>query len=212
MILDNIDSIKRLLVFPEGVFYFIQVIQRKKENPDLPKSDMKRYQCFITSEEDLEIHIPRIKKVCEDFNARAYISLLPRSLEKLGKCCLLEYAKRVNSGDYSRIWDIPNRLALLEETRMPKIINKPLRLLDIDDINSLDYISDFVKEIGLTIVEIIPTMHGYHLLVEAFNPAILERGGAIKRGEDYVLPDGKSRFTYREESNTILYAVNTKSL
>ena len=41
MILDNIDSIKRLLVFPEGVFYFIQGIQRKKENPDLDTSDIK---------------------------------------------------------------------------------------------------------------------------------------------------------------------------
>ena len=202
MILDNINIVKRLLVFKEGVFYFVQVIQRKKDNPELPKSDMKRYQCFITSEKDLDIHLPRIKKVCEDYNARAYISLIPRSLEKLGKQCLLEYAKRVISEDYSRIWDIPNRVALYEETRAGKVLEKPFKMFDIDDKESLQYISNYIDGIGIKIVESIPTPLGYHLIVEAFNP--IKLGSLQKKGEDYILPNS-SRFTYREDCNTILY-------
>ena len=208
MILDNIDLVRRLLKFKEGVFYFIQVIQRRKDNPDLEKTDMKRYQCFITSEEDFDIHLKRIVKVCNDFNARAYISLIPRSLEKLGKQCLLEYAKRVTSSDYSRIWDIPNRVALSEETRMAGVISKPLRMFDLDDLNpdNLDTLIKFIDGLGLSIAATVPTPNGYHVLVEAFNPKILLKSGMKKIGEDYILPDGRVRFTYRNECNTILYA------
>ena len=47
---NNFDKIKPLLVFEEGVtYYFIQVIQRKKENPDLPKSEIQRGFWYITS-------------------------------------------------------------------------------------------------------------------------------------------------------------------
>ena len=49
-ITDNIEKIKSLLKFKEGIFYYVQVIQRKKENPELDTSDIKRYQTFTTSQ------------------------------------------------------------------------------------------------------------------------------------------------------------------
>ena len=153
MILDNIDKIKKILKWPDGVFYFVQVIQRKKENPDLETSDVKRYHCFITSPKDLDIHLPRIKKVCEDYNARAYISLLPRSLEKLGKQCLLEYAMRVNKGLYSRIWDIPARVALMDGIRLSDKKTKPYRMLDIDKKEDVQAVSDYMTGLGITVAE-----------------------------------------------------------
>lgn len=209
MILDNIDKIKSLLKWPDGVFYFVQVIQRKKENPDLPVSDMKRYQCFITSIKDLDTHLPRIKKVCCDYNARAYISILPRSLEKLAKQCLLEYAQRVNKALYNRVWDIPNRVALSEDIRMSDKKSKPLRMFDVDKKDDVQTIKDFVSEIGIKVVETIPTINGAHIFVEAFNPSLLN--GLETRQEDYILPSGES-FTYRPDCNTILYASTSKSL
>lgn len=211
MILDNIDKIKALLVFPDGVFYYVQVIQRKKENPDLPVSDMKRYQCFITSMRDLDIHLPRIKKVCEDYAARAYISLIPRSLEKLGKRCLLEYAKRVSDGLYSRIWDIPNRCALSDEVRYSGRKTKPFRMLDVDKKEDIEAVKKRITEFGIKIIETIPTINGAHIIVEVFNPSILKLVAVQIKQEDYTLPDGQS-FTMRAECNTILYASTSKSL
>lgn len=209
MILDNIDRIKKLLKFPDGVFYYVQVIQRKKENPDLPVSDMKRYQCFITSMKDLDIHLPRIKKVCEDYTARAYISLLPRSLEKLGKVCLLEYAKRVNKGLYSRIWDIPNRCALSDEVRYSDKKSKPYRMLDIDKKEDVEAIINYMSGLGIVVIDTLPTINGAHVVVEVFNPTLLS---SLKtKQEDYILPGGES-FTFRTECNTILYASTGKSL
>lgn len=209
MILDNIDKIKALLKFPDGGFYFIQVIQRKKENPDLPTTDMKRYQCFITSLKDLDIHLPRIKKVCEDYNARAYISILPRSLEKLAKQCLLEYAQRVNNQIYNRCWDIPSRCALMDEIRYSDKKSKPFRMFDVDKKEDVDTIIEYVKGVGIKVIETIPTLNGAHVIVEVFNPRLLD--SLQTKQEDYILPGGES-FTFRPDCNTILYASTGKSL
>jgi hypothetical protein len=203
MIVNNIEIIKSLLKFREGIFYYVQVIQRKKENPDLPKSDLKRYQCFITSMEDLDIHLPRIIKVCCDYNARAYISLIPRSLEKLTKQCALEYVKRISSEEYKRAWDIPNRLALSDEVRAKIQGEKPKWLFDIDKIEDKDAIINMIHEKNITISGIIPTPNGCHVLVEAFNPGLLMK---YKSYEDYILPGGE-KFTFRPDCNTILFAV-----
>ena len=203
-IVDNIEKVKSLLKFKEGIFYYIQIIQRKKENPDLPKNDIKRYQTFITSLEDLDIHTPRIKKVCEDYNARAYISIVPRSLEKLAKQCALEYVKRVNSEEYKRVWDIPNRVALDYEIRAKFPGEKPCWMLDVDNPDDKDPIVEFLQKNKITVADILETPNGYHIVVKVFNPRILENYKAEQ--EDYVLPGGY-RFTFRPDCNTILYAV-----
>lgn len=201
--LDNISKIKSLLKFKEGIFYYIQVIQRKKENPDLPKNDMKRYQCYVTSMEDLDIHLPRIIKVCNDYNARAYISLIPRSLEKLAKQCALEYVKRINSGEYKRAWDIPNRLALSYDIRAKFPGEKPNWMFDVDNKEDKEPIIEFLLKNKISVVDTLETPNGYHIIVKVFNPRIVED---YKVGdEDYVLP-GHHRFTFRPDSNTILFA------
>ena len=202
-IVDNIEIVKSLLKFKEGIFYYIQVIQRKKENPSLPKNDIKRYQTFITSIEDLKIHLPRIKKVCEDYNARAYISIIPRSLEKLAKQCALEYMKRVNSEEYKRVWDIPNRVALSYDIRAKFPGDKPNWMFDVDDPKDKDPIVEFLSKNNITLVGVLETPNGYHIVVKVFNPKLIVD---YKVGdEDYVLPGGH-RFTFRPDCNTILYA------
>ena len=207
MIVDNIKTIKSLLKFREGIFYYIQVIQRKKENPELDRSDIKRYQCFVTSMKDLDLHLPTVIKTCKDYNARAYISLIPRSLEKLAKQCALEYVKRINSGEYKRAWDIPNRLALSDLVRAKNLDGKPNWMLDVDKIEDKDAIVEFLQKLNIVITAIINTPHGCHILVEVFNPSILIlKSEAKKLGEDYELPGGE-RFTFRPDCNTILFAV-----
>jgi hypothetical protein len=202
MILDNIDKVKSLLEFREGIFYYVQVIQRKKENPELSKSDIKRYQTFITSLEDLNVHLPRIKIVCELYNARAYISLIPRSLEKLAKQCALEYVKRISLGEYKRVWDIPNRLALSDEVRAKIPGKKPMWVFDVDEPENTDKIVEIVNKAGISLVDILQTPNGSHILVEAFNPKKLE---SYRKGEDYEFPSGE-KFTFRPDCNTIIYA------
>jgi hypothetical protein len=199
---NNLDKIKSLLVFEKGVtYYFIQVIQRKKENPDLPKSEMQRGFWYITSMEELEIHWPRIKKTCEDYNARAYISLIPRSLEKLGKKCLMEYSKRVINNEYSRVFAIPQKNALSKETIYSKG-EKPWWCVDIDNPEQMPKISEYFL-LFTNIKAILETPNGYHLIVECFNPKVIKPYATRK--DDYKFASGEE-FTLRKECNTILYS------
>lgn len=203
--INNYDKVKSLLVFEKGVtYYFIQVIQRRKDNPELPKSEIQRGFWFITSPEDFELHWERIRKTCEDFNARAYISLIPRSLEKLGKKCLLEYSKRIANNEYSRIFSIPQKNALSIETiHCTNLIKKPRWCIDIDCEKDMPKVSEIFL-IFTNIQSILKTPNGYHLIVDCFNPKNILNYRISKSRDDYRLGNGEE-FTLRKECNTILY-------
>ena len=202
MIVNNISKISSLLKFKEGIFYYVQVIQRRKDHPDQPVSDIKRYQTFVTSQKDFEYHLPRIKTVCDIYEARAYISLIPRSLEKLTKQCALEYVKRINIGKYDRAWDIPNRLALSDDIRAKGVFPKPRWIFDVDDLSGYQEIIDKLEEVKIPIVSELETVSGKHIIVEAFNPKLLQE---YKFKEDYKFPGGAVA-TFRPDCNTVLYA------
>ncbi len=115
---------------------------------------------------------------------------------------MMEYAKRVCSEDYSRVWDLPNRVALCSDIRAPKIIPKPYRMFDVDEGSHKDNIIGWLEKYNIKIITSLPTPNGHHIIAEAFNPSVIKE---YKQGEDYVFPDGE-KCTYREECNTILYA------
>lgn len=204
---NNYEKIKSLLVFKKDItYYFIQVIQRRKDNPDLSKSEIQRGFWFITSMEDFDLHWPRIKKTCEDYKARAYISLIPRSLEKLGKKCLLEYSKRVAGNEYTRVFSIPQKNALSVETiDCNGLIEKPRWCIDIDKDSDMPKISEMF--LGFTeIRSILKTPKGYHLIIDCFNPKVISSYKISKSRDDYKFASGEE-FTLRKECNTILYSV-----
>ena len=90
-VVNNFGEIVNLLKFkslgngkPE-IYYFVQVIQRKKENPHLDCSEIQRYAWWVTDIEYLKKSWDRLRDMCDHFKARAYISITPRSLGKFGK-------------------------------------------------------------------------------------------------------------------------------
>lgn len=208
---DNFDNIEKLLVFnkdKKDIYYFIQVIQRKKDNPDLPKSEICRGRWYITSIKEYTQFKNWIIKTCIDYNARAYISLTPRSLEKLGKKCLLEYSKRVSNGDYNNIFSITNKSALSDYTIQSRgLIDKPRWVIDVDyeDPNANEKILEFLNKYKIITVVDIKTPRGFHKVIKAFNPNLISE---YKKGktDDYFVKDINLGFTLRMECNTILFA------
>lgn len=218
MTVDNSKDIVNLLNFkvsPKGkpeIYYFVQVIQRRKENPDLPLQEIQRYAWWVTDLEVLKKSWDRLKHMCEYYKARAYISITPRSLEKFGKQCMFEYSKRVANNDYTNIHNIPKKVALSNETIQSKgIVDKPRWIIDVDtkDIHSLVDIRDFISNYTKVLC-ILDTPNGYHIVIESFNFGLLKEFLVSKKREDYKFTDdlGEERlFTLRREGNTILYAV-----
>ena len=79
--MDNIEKILPFLQFDsEDDFYFLQILQRKKENPQLGSNSRVIKNYYITSQQHLLDKYEEIKKLCEVFNARASIRLNRRSL------------------------------------------------------------------------------------------------------------------------------------
>ena len=81
--INNLEIIKPLLNFSsEDDFYFLQILQRKKENPQLGSNSRVIKNYYIKSVEHLELRYPEIIELCSVFNARASIRLNKEVLKK----------------------------------------------------------------------------------------------------------------------------------
>ena len=84
---DNFEQIGNLLSFKsDDEFYFLQILQRKKDNPSgyLGSNNSSRLvkAYYIKSKEQLFKQKEEIVKLCQVFNARAGINLNKRSYHK----------------------------------------------------------------------------------------------------------------------------------
>ena len=88
MIINNLELIKPLLIFKSNdIFYHLQILKRKKDCAEHDKGRNNNARCiktyYITSIDYLNSHIDEIIKLCQFFNARAYINLNAKSFEKV---------------------------------------------------------------------------------------------------------------------------------
>lgn len=200
MILDNLKKITKLLDFKEGTFYYLEILQRKKDNPNVVK-DRKIYQRFITSLTELYEIYNDIKLLCKIYNARAYFSLIPRSNERFAKECLRAYTEKVCSNNYKNTFLIPDKVVLLPQVICP---GNKMWILDVD-VEDEDYIGEFKDAVDgklVDIFEILNTPNGYHVVVDTFN---LRSKGLIDLKDDNYRFE-KFEFTLRKEALTIIYA------
>jgi len=79
----------------------IEILKRKKDNPQMNKSEELLDVYEIHSKEEIESHCPHIIKKCQEHNARAYIRVNKRSHKKMALEMLREIANRVANGDYN---------------------------------------------------------------------------------------------------------------
>ncbi len=80
---------------PEGVFYFIQILQRGK---DINKTGSKLIKTYCISDiNTLLSYKEEIITLCNTFNARAYIHLTPRSYTEVSKKMLQKLVENLGT-------------------------------------------------------------------------------------------------------------------
>lgn len=177
--MNNIELIKPLLQFTsEDTFYFLQILQRKKEHPELGRNSNVVKNYYISSIEYLEKKMDEIINLCNFFNARAMLRLTPRSYKKTALDNLKQIAQCIQDNNYRAVaksytsssgittegtfkrWliDIDQKLDDLELSKMVKVIN------------SLSPNNDQFK-----VLAIIPSKAGCHIITKPFDRITFEK-------------------------------------
>src|SRR5690554_4309968 len=98
---DVYDKILKFLVFESNDdFYYLQILQRKKENQQLGSNSRVIKNYYINSIDYLESRYDEIKQLCHQFNARAMLRLNKRSYQKVGFKTIQNVANSMSNGEF----------------------------------------------------------------------------------------------------------------
>ena len=195
--IDNSQQIIPLLKFEEGTFYCLQVLQRRKDNPGMTWQTKQRYFKFIRTEEEFKVFYTEDIELSNLYNARTYISLIPRSFEKLSLEALVELATRMKNKDFSNNFRIFEKLALLPECA---IRDGKLWMIDYDEPNVEGFLR-LLKKYEITVDSTLPTPKGYHIVIKPFNFRRL--GSSVDSDYNYDIEGFK--FGIKFDCNVLLY-------
>lgn len=168
---NNLEIIKPLLLFEsEDDFYFLQILQRKKENDELGSNSRVIKNYSITSITHLEKHYPEIISLCQKFNARAMLRLNKRSFEKTAFHTLINISNNMMNRDFVNVNRCYDRACGQNHNDKNK-----KWILDVDskdlDVKRLITAVQFCDPEQGTEKHycVIPSKNGYHLLTKPFN-------------------------------------------
>jgi hypothetical protein len=173
--IDNFEQIRSMLKLEheleESYFYFIQIIQRKKENPGLGSSNRIIRSYNIDSLKKFDKNKDEIIKLCETFNARAYIHLNRRKWSSICLECLRHNAELIANSQYSGIKSSFETIIgrTNGESNATKTWIVDIDMNDLEVVNKIGRIINNIEPIEYKLIATIPTKNGYHLITKPFD-------------------------------------------
>jgi mRNA-degrading endonuclease HigB of HigAB toxin-antitoxin module len=183
MIIDNFEQIKKLLTFKsEDEFYHLQILKRRKDCADHERSKNNNARCiktyYIKNIDYLESKKDEIIKLCEMFNARAYINLNTKSFEKASLQLIKEVVDRVIFKQFEHVYRAYETVVGEANTN----IGDKKWIIDIDT-KDMKIVEETIRQINKcqseqnsiwsgvynNLVDVIPTVQGYHIITHPFN-------------------------------------------
>jgi hypothetical protein len=165
--IDNYQQIKRLLKFDDpDKFYFLQILKRRKDNPELAR-DMKLIDNrFYYSMQAFEEDENDIKDLCTITNSRAYLRLNRRSSSQVALKCLARTADLISSQNFKDV----KRCYLSVCGEFQSEENKTW-IVDLDGDPDVERIIKVINDLEPPIHKtqaLIPTKNGKHLISKPF--------------------------------------------
>lgn len=172
MKIDNFDLIRSILKFESNDdFYFLQIIQRSKDNPDIGANNRLVKSYYICSLDYFDKKKFDIITLCCHFHARAYIHLTKRSYKDVALLTLQNLAERIRYDQMSDVYRCYDTACGTSYSKQNKTW-----LVDIDeklDNRALNNILLFIEQecqpIGPKFKALIPTKSGFHLITTPFD-------------------------------------------
>lgn len=104
MIIDNFQQIGVLLDFKDDdTFYHLQILMRRKEHPSLGRNSVCLRTYYVKSLSHFDKIRDEVIKMCEAFNARAYINLNARSFRLAALKTNEKIASQLMNDDYKSV-------------------------------------------------------------------------------------------------------------
>lgn len=105
---ERLKLLKPLVDFSKDEFIFVQILQRRKDNPDLDIGvrRLKSYTFYSWSE--LEENTERIQELCDMNNARAYVRLNKQNASDVSLRCIEQISTNLRMGtpqNNRNVWD-----------------------------------------------------------------------------------------------------------
>ncbi len=176
--MNNFDLIRKMLSFPdENSFYFLQVLKRRKDNPDLGKDMVHLSDYYIYSLEQFDGLKQRIIDQCNTENARAYFRLNRRDAKKVAMQVLKKTVDHITSENYRAVKNAFASCAGEFHSDPDKTWVVDIDNISIDGFNHLDkqkdirqLIIDLQEETGKSArMDFVPTKGGVHIITRPFN-------------------------------------------
>lgn len=168
--INNFDLIIPFIKPSEGDFYYLQILQRKKDNPEIGSNSRVIKNYYIKSPEHLLHHKEEIIKLCEVFNARASIRLNRRSFEKVAFRAMVNTANVMANREYEFVKKVYDRAC-------GEVHSDPIKkwIIDIDRPYD-ETIEKFIKSRvemcepfgSIKYLATIPSLSGFHIITTPF--------------------------------------------
>ena len=167
-VVDNFDQIYDMMIFDDpNTFYWVQVIGRKKDNPETGVNRV-RAEFVIHSIEQLQKLKPELIKLSRDYNARVVFWVNRRDLQELAIPMAKLTLSYIESKQFNALPKVFQRVCGQQHKKGIKI----LYIVDVDIKNEtyLNKVVGIIKECGkVEIEQLIPTVKGFHVICTGFN-------------------------------------------
>ena len=152
-------------------FYFVQVLKRRKDNPEMERDMNVIDNFYINSLESYDRIVPQIIKLCDMENARGYFRLNKRNYKDLAPHMVKRVVELAFSNDCHALKNVFDSIAGENHSDPDK-----KWIIDVDNDKHVNYaslleeVTRLQKEAGREpMIELIPTKNGAHLITRPFN-------------------------------------------
>ena len=149
-------------------YWVVEIIKRRKDHDGTTGNNIHFKNYYITKISELYRYEQEIKKLCDTFGFRAYISVNYKSYEQVTKDTCVAYAERIAKNEYGK----PYRLWKSCSGKYLDPSNKRW-ILDFDekdlDFDTIENILRGCKPEGSKVLAKFPTKSGLHFITTPFD-------------------------------------------
>lgn len=174
MTVNNSIQVTKLMSFDKDDFYFLQIIKRRKDNPDMERGEdiLKNY--YIESIDEYIKLIPSIIKLSDFENARAYMKINKRNYTDLAMNMNKRVVEYIASGQTRSLKNAFDAVTSRYHSDKDKKWIVDIDWVDLEDKCRLDIVLSDVVNLQIEggrepMTEIIPTKNGVHFITRPFN-------------------------------------------